>query len=93
MRETSENILGAFTPLILCTLSCVALYNLCIISKACKDDLLKDDTASILVKRLSTHDNHLMGYTLKLIYCLLQVSLNIDKFVGFGIVEELYVLL
>jgi hypothetical protein len=49
----------------------VALYNLCIISKACKDDLLKDDTASILVKRLSTHDNHLMGYTLKLIYCLL----------------------
>jgi hypothetical protein len=77
-NQANEAILTAFMPLIqpllqlyhnvnrtLCTMSCVALYNLCIVSKMYKYEILKDDSSQAFVNRLVTKDVYILRYTLK----------------------------
>ncbi|CAD8096135.1 unnamed protein product [Paramecium primaurelia] len=75
------------------TLACASLFNLCTNSREFKYIILNDDGAALLVSKLVTKDNFLLHFALKLIYCVMSITQNIEKLLAANLTDYLYKIL
>ena len=57
----------------LSTYACVALYNMCANSKEFKYQIMKENGIALINSKLSTNNQNVLMYTLKLIFSLMTI--------------------
>ncbi|CAD8094965.1 unnamed protein product [Paramecium primaurelia] len=73
----------------LSTYACVALYNMCANSKEFKYQIMKENGIALINSKLSTNNQNVLLYTLKLIFSLMTIVQNIEAFLQLDIMNTL----